>query len=106
MTTPAEIFSNVTERFNADKAKGVDMSIVFDLSGDEGGTWAVRVADGQAKVVEEAVDNPTATVKMDAQDYVDMTTGKLNPMMAFMSGKVKVEGDLNSVMKFQQIFGM
>jgi putative sterol carrier protein len=43
---------------------------------------------------------------MDAGDYHDMVTGKLNPMMAFMSGKVKVEGDLNSVMKIQQLFGM
>ena len=66
----------------------------------------VKVADGKCEVVEGGVDNATATIKMDAIDYVDMTSGKLNPMMAFMSGKVKVDGDLNSVMKFQQLFGM
>jgi putative sterol carrier protein len=33
-----------------------------------------------------------------------MVTGKLNPMTAFMSGKVKVEGDLGAVMKFQTLF--
>jgi putative sterol carrier protein len=104
--TPADIFANVTERFDVDKAKGINMAIQFDLTGEGGGTWAVNVADGKVNVVEEAVASPTATVKMDANDYVDMSTGKLNPMMAFMSGKVKVDGDLNSVMQFQQLFGL
>ncbi len=31
--------------------------------------------------------------------------GTLNPMMAFMSGKIKVDGDLNAVMKFQSLVG-
>lgn len=104
--TPAEIFSNMDSQFHADKAKDVNMTVQFDLSGDNGGVWAVNINDGTAEVVEGGVDAPTATVKMDGDDYVAMTTGKLNPMMAFMSGKVKVEGDLNSVMKFQQFFGM
>ena len=40
---------------------------------------------------------------MSDADYVAMTSGSLNPMMAFMSGKIKVEGDLNTVMKLQSI---
>jgi len=104
--TPADIFNNIAERFNVEKAAGVNMSVAFKLSGDDGGEWGVKVADGTCEVVEGGMDSPTATISMDAGDYVDMTTGKLNPMMAFMSGKVKVDGDLNSVMKFQQLFGM
>ncbi|MEJ2747749.1 MAG: SCP2 sterol-binding domain-containing protein [Anaerolineae bacterium] len=67
---------------------------------------SMRIADGKCDVTQGAADSPKSTVRMDAGDYHDMITGKLNPMMAFMSGKVKVEGDLNTVMKFQQIFGM
>lgn len=104
--TPADIFSQVAERFQSDKAAGIDMSLVFDLSGDNGGQWSVVVADGKCDVSDGAVDSPTATIKMDGDDYVAMSNGDLNPMMAFMSGKVKVDGDLNSVMKFQSIFGL
>lgn len=106
MTTPAEIFANITERFNVEKAKDLDLTVAFNLTGDDGGQWAVKVENGKCEVVKGGVANPTATISMDAGDYVDMTNGKLNPMMAFMSGKVKVDGDLNSVMKFQQLFGM
>jgi putative sterol carrier protein len=106
MATVAELFEKMPSQFNAEKAGDMNSTILFDLSGDEGGQWSVKIADGAVDVVQEAVDSPMATVKMDAGDYKDMITGKLNPMMAFMSGKVKVEGDLNSVMKFQSIFGM
>jgi len=103
---PADIFAKIPENFNADKAAGVNMVLVFRLSGDNGGDWTIKIADGAVDVNEGAADSPSATINMDGDDYVKMMSGELNPMMAFMSGKVKVDGDLNSVMKMQSIFGM
>ncbi len=104
--TPAEIFANMSSKLDASKAAGVNLAVVFSLTGEGGGDWTVKVADGKATVDEGAAAGANATVKMDAGDYTDMMSGKLNPMMAFMSGKVKVDGDLNSVMKLQTLFGM
>lgn len=106
MADVASIFQGMMERFNPEKAAGLNATVQFDLSGEGGGKWAVQIADGKVDVVKGGVDNPTATVKMSADDYADMTSGKLNAMTAFMTGKVKVEGDLNTVMKFQSLFGM
>lgn len=106
MATVAELFEKMPSQFQADKAGDMNAVILFDLSGEGGGQWSVKIADGACDITKGAADSPKATVRMDAGDYKDMITGKLNPMMAFMSGKVKVEGDLNSVMKFQQLFGM
>jgi putative sterol carrier protein len=104
--TVAEIFNSMPGRFQADKAAGTNMGILFDLSGDGGGQWHVNIADGQLNVTEGApAATPSATVKMTAEDFADMSSGKLNPMMAFMTGKVKVDGDLNTVMKFQSMVG-
>ncbi len=103
---PADIFAKIPERFNAEKASDVNMTLVFSLSGDNGGDWTIKIADGAVDVNEGAADSPNATINMDGDDYVKMMSGELNPMMAFMSGKVKVDGDLNSVMKMQSIFGM
>jgi len=41
---------------------------------------------------------------MAAQDYVDMISGKLNGQMAFMSGKLKIAGDMGLAMKMQSLF--
>ncbi|MGB1253491.1 MAG: SCP2 sterol-binding domain-containing protein [Candidatus Promineifilaceae bacterium] len=101
MPTVEEIFAEMPNRIDSDKLVGLDMSILFDLSGDGGGQWTLTVADGAANVTDGPSDDPTATLKMVASDYQSMALGKLNPMTAFMTGKVKVEGDLSAVMKMQ-----
>jgi putative sterol carrier protein len=106
MASVSELFENMPRSFKADKAGDLNATVVFDLSGDQGGQWAVNVANGAVNVNKGPAANPTATVKMAAADYADMVSGKLNPINAFMMGKVKVEGDLNTVMKFQSLFGM
>ena len=104
MTTPAELFAKTAENLIPEKASGISASVAFDLSGPEGGQWTVKIADGACAVEDGIADGADATISMDGNDYVDMMTGKLNPMMAFMGGKVKVSGDLNTVMKFQALF--
>ena len=42
---------------------------------------------------------------MDATDYSALVEGELNAMEAFMKQKIRVEGDLGTVMKFQTLFG-
>lgn len=106
MSNVADIFNNMTSRFKADKAAGFNATVQFDLNGEGGGQWYVEVANGTCQVHTGTTENPNATISMAASDYADMTSGKLNAMAAFMSGKVKVKGDLNSVMKFQTLFGM
>jgi putative sterol carrier protein len=102
----AELFNNMPGRFQADNAGDANMGILFDLSGAEGGQWFVNIADGKLDVSEGApAATPSATVSMTAEDFQAMSSGSLNPMMAFMTGKVKVDGDLNSVMKFQSLVG-
>ena len=48
----------------------------------------------------------TCTFRVAASDYLDMVNGKLNPQMAFMSGKLKIAGDMGLAMKMQQLFPM
>lgn len=104
MTTPTDIFAKTPQNLIAEKASDMNAAVAFDLSGENGGQWTVKIADGDCTVEDGIADGADATISMDGSDYVDMMTGKLNPMMAFMGGKVKVSGDLNTVMKFQTMF--
>ncbi len=92
------------DRFNAAAASGVNATYQFDLTGDGGGTWNVKVGDGACEVNEGAADSANITITMAASDYLDMITGKLNPQMAFMGGKLKIKGDMSLALKMQQIF--
>ena len=59
---------------------------------------------GKAEVTKGTASAPNMTLSMSAQDYVDMIMGKLNGQMAFMSGKLKISGDMGLAMKMQSLF--
>lgn len=101
-----QIFTNMPANVDLSKLGDFKATIVFSLSGEGGGDWQVNVADGKVTTEKATAEKPTAKVSMTADDYKDMMSGKLNPVQAFMSGKVRVEGDLNAVMKMQSIFSM
>ncbi len=46
MPTVKETFDNMASRFRADKAAGVNATIQYDITGDQGGTWSAVIKDG------------------------------------------------------------
>lgn len=56
-----------------------------------------------ALVVNEERDAPFA-IKMKADDFAKILSGDMNVMMAFMTGKLKIEGDKAAAMKLTSIF--
>jgi len=102
--TIKDLFDRMPDAFMPDKAGDMDAVIQFNLSGEEASDWFVTIKDQKCKVDEGVHDGPTMTFSADSKDYKDIVTGKLNPMNAFMEGKVKLQGNLNLAMKFAEIF--
>ncbi|MGB7447479.1 MAG: SCP2 sterol-binding domain-containing protein [Dethiobacteria bacterium] len=104
----ADILSMVRKKMetsDTSKAQGVTATFQFELSGDNGGTFQLKVTDGNVELVEGAGDNPNVTILMADNDFVDLMEGKLNATSAFMAGKLKVKGDMSLAMKLQSVIG-
>ena len=106
MPTVRESFEAMPGRFRADKAAGTNATIQYDISGDGGGTWNAVIKDGACTVNQGAAPNPNLTLMISAQDWVDMLSGKQSGQMLFMSGKLKVKGDMGLAMKLGSMFSM
>lgn len=91
----AEIATKMTEALT--KSGGLTKSVKFDF-GDDG----VVHATGQAATTEDG--DADCTIKLSKSDFIALAEGNLDPMMAFMSGKLKVEGDMSVAMGLQSIF--
>jgi putative sterol carrier protein len=99
----AQIFSKMSS-VDAKKIEGVNAVIQFDLSGDNGGLYWVKIANGKAESGEGKTETPSMTVKSSADDWAQVVAGTLNPMQAFMSGKIKIQGDMGLALKLQPLF--
>ena len=77
-------------------ASGFDRSVMFELKGD-----GVIVIDGTNVSTTDAPADCTITISMD--DFKDLIAGELNPTAAFMTGKIKVAGDMSVAMALSQI---
>lgn len=99
-----ERFATLEKRFKPEAAKGVNVRLQFELSGEGGGTWYVEIKDGKCKVKEGSGPNPDATLKASASDYKKIADGEMNKMVAFLRGKLKVEGDKEKLKPFDTWF--
>ena len=91
----SEIVSKMTEALG--KAGGLDKSVKFDFGGD-GQIFATGTS------AEEADKAADCTISVDKADFIALATGSLDPMMAFMSGKLKIDGDMSVAMGLQSLF--
>lgn len=107
MASAAEIkqlFEKLPESFVAEKAEGIDATIQFDLSGENGGQYWAKISNGSCEVGEGVAENPKMTLKATADDFYALASGSSNPMQMFMTGKLKVVGDMGLAMKMQGFF--
>jgi len=103
-STAQQIFEEMPRYFASEAAAGVNVSIQFELSGEAGGEWSVVIADQSLKVSQGRIESPTLTVRSTAADWVAMANRKLNPMAAFMQGRLVISGSLSLAMKLQDLF--
>jgi len=104
--TIADLMSKMPGAFVPEKAVGLDVVMQFKFTGAEPGDWYAIIKDGTVKVEKGAHPSPKMTLSADSDDYIKLFTGQLDPMQAFMAGKLKLQGDLNLAMKMTQFFKM
>lgn len=66
--------------------------------------YYLRLADGQAEVALGDIDNPEATISQDYDTAVALSKNETTATAAYMSGKIKVSGDLMRLMQLQGVF--
>jgi putative sterol carrier protein len=101
VTGVREFFESLEGRADASKTAGMTNSYLFDVEG--AGKWTVSVDDGKVTVTEGG-ENADAVITTSAETFEKIVSGEQNPTSAYMTGKLKVKGDMGAAMKLQKLF--
>lgn len=103
--TIAEIMERLPAAFLVPDGGGIEAVIHFKFTGAEAGEWNA-VTRGQDCVVAPGIPRtkPTISVAADSADFIDVATGKLDGMAAYMTGRIRVTGNLAMVPKILALF--
>jgi putative sterol carrier protein len=99
--TAREFFEGLESRVDTSKTAGMTNSYVFDIEG--AGMWKVDVQDGTVSVTEGGGE-ADATISASEETFGQIASGDLNATTAYMTGKLKIKGDMGAAMKLQKLF--
>lgn len=93
------------DRIDPGRIAGVQTVFHFDLDGPGGGQFTLQVDDGKAEVLEGLQGTPRCTVSGKDEDVMALVDGNVNPLMAILSGKIKIS-DPGELLKYAKVFGL
>jgi putative sterol carrier protein len=102
-----EVFRRMEEHFKPASAQGVDAVIHWKITGRPDGGYdhyGIVVRGGTCKMTDEPQEEPRVTLSLDGVDFMRLVTGNAPGPTLFMSGKLKIEGDLMFAAQIQSMF--
>lgn len=94
----------IKKAFLPEKAVGVDTVLQFNFTGSQASEWYVTIKDQKIASTEGKHPSPKMTMTVSSEDYVKIATGELDASMAFMKGKVKINGDMSLALGMGKFF--
>ena len=99
--TVQEFFDALPSRVDPAKTAGMNNSFAFDIA--DVGAWTVTVADGVVSVA-EGQNDADCTISASGETLMKIASGEANPTTAYMTGKLKINGDMGAALKLQKLF--
>jgi putative sterol carrier protein len=101
--TSQEFFENrLSGKFKPDKAKGIDVVVQVNLTGDIPSDWVITIKDQKIQFRQGITIESTLTLKTTEADFLDVVNGKISVERAFFSGKINFKGDITTALKLKE----
>ena len=100
-----KVFAGMSESFSPAKAAGHQAVVQYEIGAPDGShEYTMRIADGRCEIEKGRAESPRVTIRIGLADFLRLITGGANGMQLFMTGKLKVSGDLFFAQTYQSWF--
>jgi len=98
------IFEAMPASVNKEAAKTANTVYQFNLAGEGGGQFTVTIRHGECRVEEGSSTAPNVTIAATAADYLNIVTGAYPFGLAYINGRLRVDGDLRLLVRMGSYF--
>jgi len=102
MTSVAQTIANFQANFNSQAAAGLNYVFQFNVTDEK--TYCLNIQDGTCTSSEGENEDANVTFVTDSATLLALSDGSLDGMQAFMSGKLRIEGDMMLALKLNELF--
>lgn len=102
--TVDDLFTQLPSRLRPEAAEGLAATLQWHLEDLDPGIWAVQIKDDKAQLIPGGVATPDTTFTTTSDVWLDVAEGRQDAMNAFMTGKLKVEGDMTLALRVPDLF--
>ena len=105
MPTIDEVFKMIDAALKEDpsRSQGLDAVYQFNLSGDEEGTYQVVLRPDGSYAGAGELETSNCTLSMESEDFKKLVQGEMNGTQAFLSGKLRIDGDMGLALRLQDV---
>lgn len=101
-----DLMNHLAEFFAPEKAAGVSAVVQFEISGAEGGEWLVRIEDNRCRVSRGKAEAANLIFYASAEDVMDIFYNRLDPMQAYLQGRLRLKGNFGLALRLFDLFDM
>ena len=99
-----EIVVKAREVMGKTDVSGVNfLAVQVNLTGEGGGVFYIEIKDGRVNVEPYDYHDRSCGLTISPENFAKLISGKLDPVMAFTTGKLKVDGDVGKALEFSKL---
>lgn len=102
-----ELFEKIKAAFGNADTSGIQgkLAFQFDITGEGGGTFYAEVKDGVLSVEPYEYNDRDVKFTISVANFGKMIEGKLDSVMAYTTGKLKIDGDIGKALELKKLLG-
>ncbi|HSM26147.1 MAG TPA: SCP2 sterol-binding domain-containing protein [Anaerolineaceae bacterium] len=100
----SDLIKIIPDAFIPENAKNKEAIIQLIATGNDGGEWVIRIKDQICEVEKGKTEKPDFSLKADSEDILKIFFGELDPLRAYMRGKISFKGRIKQAMELTNLF--
>lgn len=100
----SDVFSRMPDLFDPEQADGVKETYHFHITGEKDEHWSVAVSDNTCRVAPGRHENPTISITVSGDNWLDLVNGRTDGQTLLMNGQLKAEGNILAAALIKKLF--